>query len=48
LSFALVPHSAIRRAAEPGEVAQMVVWLCSDKASFVTGAHHMVDGGRTA
>lgn len=39
---------AIRRLAEPEEVSEMVFWLCSDKASFVTGAHFVVDGGVTA
>jgi NAD(P)-dependent dehydrogenase (short-subunit alcohol dehydrogenase family) len=26
----------------------MVVWLCSDRASFVTGAAYNVDGGYVA
>ncbi len=30
------------------EVAEAVLWLCSDKASFVTGHSMMVDGGFTA
>lgn len=30
---------------EPQDVANMVVWLCSDRASFVTGADFAVDGG---
>ena len=30
------------------EVANMIVWTCSDEASFVTGASLMVDGGFTA
>ncbi len=27
------------------EIAEMVCWLCSDRASFVTGANYNVDGG---
>jgi NAD(P)-dependent dehydrogenase (short-subunit alcohol dehydrogenase family) len=37
-----------QRAAEAVEVAEAAAWLCSDKASFVTGATLAVDGGRTA
>ena len=29
----------------PKEVAEMIVWLLSEKASFVTGSTHLVDGG---
>ena len=33
------------RMGEPEEIAEMVVWLCSDRASYVTGAAYNVDGG---
>lgn len=33
------------RFAAPGEIAEAVIWLCSDAASFVTGAYLTVDGG---
>lgn len=35
----------IGRLGEPEEIAESVVWLCSDKASFVTGVAFPVDGG---
>ena len=28
-----------------GEIAEAVAWMCSDRASFMTGAAHVVDGG---
>ena len=36
------------RFGKPEEVAEAVVWLCSDAASFVTGIAMPVDGGYTA
>jgi NAD(P)-dependent dehydrogenase (short-subunit alcohol dehydrogenase family) len=38
----------IGRKARPQEIAEAVVWLCSDAASFVTGCSMAVDGGLTA
>jgi len=42
---ALVTMHPIGRLGEPKEVAELVVWLSSDKASFVTGNYYAVDGG---
>ncbi len=36
------------RMGKPEEIAEMVVWLCSDRASFVSGAAYNVDGGYMA
>ncbi|HEX5501056.1 MAG TPA: SDR family oxidoreductase [Thermomicrobiales bacterium] len=36
------------RGGTPEEVAQLVVWLCSDAASYVTGQTYAVDGGYVA
>ena len=33
------------RLAEPEEIAAVIVFLCSDRANFVTGAAWSVDGG---
>lgn len=38
----------LRREGEPEEIAQLVTWICSDQASYVTGANLMIDGGMTA
>jgi len=39
---------AMHRIGLPEEVGQTVAWLCSDEASFMTGATILVDGGRMA
>ena len=40
--------SLLGRFADPREIAQGTMWLCSDAASFVTGQVLAVDGGYTA
>lgn len=42
---AIIP---MQRVAEPEELAEAVIWFCSDAASFVTGQILSVDGGMTA
>jgi NAD(P)-dependent dehydrogenase (short-subunit alcohol dehydrogenase family) len=41
----LISRQPIGRLGTSEEVAELVVWLSSDKASFVTGAYYNVDGG---
>jgi len=42
----VAPTMPIGRAAEPEEIAEAVLWLLSDKASYTTGAVLRVAGGR--
>jgi NAD(P)-dependent dehydrogenase (short-subunit alcohol dehydrogenase family) len=38
----------MRRMGTVAEVASVVLWLCSDRSSFVTGAVVPIDGGQSA
>jgi len=42
---ALEASEPVGRLGKPSEIADAVVWLCTDKASFVTGINLPVDGG---
>ncbi|HVB15213.1 MAG TPA: glucose 1-dehydrogenase [Stellaceae bacterium] len=42
---AITAQIPFRRFGQPGEIAEMVVWLCSERASYVSGAAYNVDGG---
>ncbi len=42
------PMHPIGRIGRPEEVAELIVWLCSPRASFMTGANVPVDGGYVA
>jgi NAD(P)-dependent dehydrogenase (short-subunit alcohol dehydrogenase family) len=44
----MLTKSALGRAGEPDEVAEVAAFLCSDKASFVSGAIIPVDGAWSA
>ncbi|MDE5086740.1 MAG: SDR family oxidoreductase, partial [Trichodesmium sp. St16_bin2-tuft] len=43
----IVAAHPISRIGQPEEVANAVVWLCSDAASFITGHSLAIDGGFT-
>ena len=42
------PYMELGRRGEPEEVANVIVFLCSDRASFVNGANYRVDSGSVA
>ncbi|MCO4798690.1 MAG: SDR family oxidoreductase [Colwelliaceae bacterium] len=42
----LSPNIPMKRGGQPEEVAQAIVWLLSDKASYVTGSHIDLAGGK--
>ncbi len=45
---AILNHTPMGRFGDPRELVGAVLWLCSDAASFVTGAEIAVDGGFSA
>lgn len=44
----LETQHAFQRLGKPEEVAELALWLASDKASFVTASYYPVDGGYLA
>lgn len=44
----LETQQAFQRLGKPEEVAELALWLASDKASFVTASYYPVDGGYLA
>ena len=47
MEAAIAAQHPIGRFAQPEEIAEAVLWLLSDKASFSTGSAVFVDGGQT-
>jgi NAD(P)-dependent dehydrogenase (short-subunit alcohol dehydrogenase family) len=43
----VIGEEPIGRVGKPEEIAEAVIWLCSDAASFVVGHALVVDGGQT-
>ncbi|MFG3255091.1 SDR family NAD(P)-dependent oxidoreductase [Streptomyces sp. NPDC048172] len=48
LEQAFIAPQIQKRMADPREIAEAAVWLCSDRATFVTGTAMPVDGGISA
>jgi NAD(P)-dependent dehydrogenase (short-subunit alcohol dehydrogenase family) len=48
VTAAVIKQTPRGRIGEPEEIAETVLWLCSDAASFAVGAVVAVDGGYTA
>lgn len=42
---AFAKATAVKRVAQPEEIAGLAVYLASDEAGFVTGAEYLIDGG---
>ena len=43
-----IAQEPVGRAGRPEEIANTVLWLCSDLAAFTVGSNIVVDGGQTA
>jgi NAD(P)-dependent dehydrogenase (short-subunit alcohol dehydrogenase family) len=41
-------ESVVKRISSPDEIAPIIAFLCSDSASYMTGADVLVDGGWVA
>ncbi|TKK91293.1 SDR family oxidoreductase [Herbidospora galbida] len=45
---AITRKTLLKRFARPEEIVELVVFLASDRAAYITGANYLVDGGATA
>ena len=45
---AMIARVPLRRYGSADEVANLVTWLLSDEASYITGSVHVVDAGVTS
>jgi NAD(P)-dependent dehydrogenase (short-subunit alcohol dehydrogenase family) len=41
------PQTYLKRAGQPEEVANLILFLASDESDFITGQNYIIDGGRT-
>ena len=46
LDSKILPQIPLNRLGKPGEVAGLIVYLCSDEAAFITGANISINGGQ--
>jgi acetoacetyl-CoA reductase len=46
LDSKILPQIPMGRLGQPGEVAGLIIYLCSDEAAFVTGANIAINGGQ--
>jgi NAD(P)-dependent dehydrogenase (short-subunit alcohol dehydrogenase family) len=44
---AMVDDAVLGRTAQPEEIADTILFLCSDAGSFITGDTIAIDGGQT-
>ncbi|HKT04265.1 MAG TPA: SDR family oxidoreductase [Rugosimonospora sp.] len=44
---AIIERNPVGRIADPGEVANLALFLASDESRFITGADYLIDGGYT-
>lgn len=41
----IAAQAALKRIGEPGDIANVAVWLCTNEARFITGQSILADGG---
>ena len=43
-----IKNTPVKRWADPEEIAELIVYLVSDKSSYITGQNFYIDGGWTS